>query len=59
MWRKEYVKTMNRISLVMGAVGAMIIIYMAISTIDVIIHNFNDAENIANWNLFKYSQTMR
>jgi hypothetical protein len=59
MWRKERTKILNRIALVMGTMGFMLMMWIAVSTIDVAAHNFNDSEHIGQWNLFKYSQSVR
>lgn len=59
MWRKERIKIMHCVSLTAGVIGFMILMWIALSTIDVAAHNFNDSKHIGQWNLFAYSESVR
>jgi len=49
----DYKRVMSMVALVLGVIGTMFIMWMFVSTVDVSIHNFNNPEEIGNWNIYK------
>lgn len=43
---------MNVISLSIGMIGTIFMVWIMISTIDVAIHNFNAPTKIGSWNMY-------
>lgn len=55
----DYKRIMNLVSLSIGTIGAVFMIWIMISTIDVSIHNFNNPEKIGNWNMYRVCLSLK